>query len=221
MCAKMIKIAANLMEASPDDVELANGEFSVRGHGKNTPWARVVAAAYGGKMPEGMEYGLESTHHYTPEGETFPFGVHIAVVDIDPDTGRVTLRRHIAVDDCGPVLNPLLADGQRHGGIAQGAGQALFEGVVYDETGQLLTGSFMDYAMPTAHNLPSFEMDRTETPTTRNPMGIKGIGEASTIGATPAVRNAVLDALRPFGADEIDMPAADERVWQVIHQAKA
>jgi carbon-monoxide dehydrogenase large subunit len=180
----------------------------------------VVAAAYGGKIPEGMEYGLTSTHHYAPEGETFPFGVHISVVDIDPDTGRVTLRRHIAIDDCGPILNPLLAEGQRHGGIAQGAGQALFEGVIYDEMGQLVTGSFMDYAMPTAHNLPSFEMDRTETPTTRNPLGIKGIGEAATIGSTPAIRNAVLDALRPFGADEIDMPTSDERVWHVIHNGK-
>ncbi|MFN0072462.1 MAG: xanthine dehydrogenase family protein molybdopterin-binding subunit [Chloroflexota bacterium] len=217
---KMVQIAANLMEASPDDVELAHGIFSVRGApDKSVTWDRVATAAYGGKMPAGMEYGLTSTHHYTPEGETFPFGVHIAVVDIDPDTGRVTLRRHIAVDDCGPVLNPLLAEGQRHGGIAQGAGQALWEGVIYDETGQLVTGSFMDYAMPTAHGLPTFELDRTETPTNRNPLGIKGIGEASTIGATPAVRNAVLDALRPFGADEIDMPTNDERVWRVIHKS--
>jgi carbon-monoxide dehydrogenase large subunit len=218
---KMIAIAANLMEASPDDIELADGRFSVRGApDKSTTWTGVVAAAYGGKMPAGMEYGLQSTHHYTPEGDTFPFGVHVAVVDVDSETGRVTLRRHIAVDDCGPVLNPLLAEGQRHGGIAQGAGQALFEGVVYDETGQLLTGSFMDYAMPTAHNLPSFELGRTETPTTRNPMGIKGIGEAATIGATPAIRNAVLDALRPYGADEIDMPTADERVWQLIQKGR-
>ncbi|HEX3244617.1 MAG TPA: xanthine dehydrogenase family protein molybdopterin-binding subunit [Chloroflexota bacterium] len=218
---KMVQIAANLMEASIDDVELANGTFSVRGApDKSIAWGRVVAAAYGGKIPEGMEYGLTSTHHYAPEGETFPFGVHISVVDIDPDTGRVTLRRHIAIDDCGPILNPLLAEGQRHGGIAQGAGQALFEGVIYDEMGQLVTGSFMDYAMPTAHNLPSFEMDRTETPTTRNPLGIKGIGEAATIGSTPAIRNAVLDALRPFGADEIDMPTSDERVWHVIHNGK-
>jgi carbon-monoxide dehydrogenase large subunit len=218
---KMIQIAANLMEASVDDVDLAEGTFSVRGApDKSVAWGRVVAAAYGGKIPEGMEYGLQSTHHFAPDGETFPFGVHIAVVDIDPDTGRVTLRRHVAVDDCGPVLNPLLAEGQRHGGIAQGVGQALFEGVIYDENGQLVTGSFMDYAMPTAHGLPSFELDRTETPTNRNPLGIKGIGEASTIGSTPAVRNAVLDALRPFGADEIDMPTADERVWKVIHGAE-
>jgi carbon-monoxide dehydrogenase large subunit len=215
---KMIQIAANLMEASPDDVDLADGQFSVRGApDKSTPWERVVTAAYGGKIPAGMEYGLESTHHFSADGETFPFGVHVAVVEIDPETGRVKLVRHVAVDDCGPVLNPLLAEGQRHGGIAQGAGQALFEGVIYDESGQLVTGSFMDYAMPTAHNLPSFEMERTETPTNRNPMGIKGIGEAATIGATPAIRNAVLDALRPHGAQEIDMPTTDERVWQIIH----
>jgi carbon-monoxide dehydrogenase large subunit len=216
---KMVKIAANLMEAAPEDIELQDSTFSVRGiPEKTTPWGKVVASAFGGRIPAGMEYGLQANHHYAPDGETFPFGAHVAIVEIDPDTGRVTLKRHIAVDDCGPVLNPLLAEGQRHGGIVQGAGQALFEDVVYDDFGQLVTGSFMDYAMPNAHALPSFELGRTETPTTRNPMGIKGIGEASTIGATPAIRNAVLDALRPFGVAEIDMPTADERVWQLMQK---
>jgi len=217
---KASRIASHLLEASVDDVELGDGRFAVRGvAGKSVGLADVAAAAYTGNVPAGDEPGLEATRFFKPEGETYPFGVHIAVVDVDRETGRVTLRRHIAVDDCGPVINPLLVDGQRHGGIVQGAAQALFEEVIYDEQGQLVSGSLNDYALPTAHAFPMFELDRTETPSPRNPLGVKGIGEAGTIGSTPAVRNAVLDALLPLGITDFDMPATSNRVWQAIRSA--
>jgi carbon-monoxide dehydrogenase large subunit len=213
---KAIRIAAHLLEASADDVELADGTWSVKGTDKSVTLGQISAAAYGGNVPEGDEPGLEATRFFKAEGETYPFGVHIAVVDVDGDTGRVTLRRFIAVDDVGNVINPMLLDGQRHGGIAQGAAQALFEEVVYDDDGQLITGTFGDYAMPTAHMLPMFELDRTVTPSPRNPLGVKGIGEAGTIGSTPAVRNAVLDALLALGITDFDMPATSVKVWKAI-----
>lgn len=219
--AKAIRVAAGLLEASAEDVALEDGRFAVRGAPERSLTLPDVAqAAYDGDVPDGDEPGLEATRFFKPDSETYPFGVHIAVVDADSETGRVSLRRFIAVDDCGRVINPLLVDGQRHGGIAQGAGQALFEEAIYDEQGQLMSGSLNDYALPTAHDFPMFELDRTETPSPRNPLGVKGIGEAGTIGSTPAVRNAVLDALRPLGVTDLDMPASPQRVWRLISRRR-
>jgi len=219
---KAVRIAAHLLEAAPDDIEVTGAGFSVKGaEDRVKTLAEISGAAYGGNVPEGDEPGLEATRFFTASGETFPFGIHIAVVDIDKETGRTTLRRMICVDDCGTVVNPLLLDGQRHGGIAQGAAQALCEEVVYDDEGQLLTSTFGDYAMPTAHTLPMFELDRTETLSPRNPLGAKGIGEAGTIGSTPAVRSAVLDALKFAGVKSFDMPATSVKVWQALKAAGA
>jgi carbon-monoxide dehydrogenase large subunit len=219
---KAIRIAAHLMEVAPDDIEVVGGGYAVKGNeDQKKTLAEISGAAYGGNVPAGDEPGLEATRFFTAPGETFPFGVHIAVVDIDKETGRTTLSRMICVDDCGTVVNPMLLDGQRHGGIAQGAAQALCEEVVYDDEGQLLTSTFGDYAMPTAHTMPMFELDRTETLSPRNPLGAKGIGEAGTIGSTPAVRSAVLDALKQVGVKSFDMPASAVRVWQAMQAAKA
>jgi carbon-monoxide dehydrogenase large subunit len=219
---KAVRIAAHLLEAAPDDIDITTSGYAVRGaEDRKKTLGEISAAAYGGNVPPGDEPGLEATRFFTAPGETFPFGVHIAVVDVDPETGRTTLRRFIAVDDCGTVVNPLLLDGQRHGGIAQGAAQALCEEVVYDEDGQLVTSTFGDYAIPTAHILPMFELDRTETLSPRNPLGAKGIGEAGTIGSTPAVRSAVLDALRQAGVTSFDMPATSLKVWRALQAAKA
>jgi carbon-monoxide dehydrogenase large subunit len=222
--AKAVRIAAHLMEAAPDDVSLGDGKWTVQGAPqKSIGLSDIAAAAYGGNIPAGDEPGLESTRFFNqpPGQETFPFGVHLAVVEVDPDTGRVSLERYVAVDDVGPVINPMLVDGQRHGGIAQGMAQALLEQVVYDESGQLVTGSLMDYALPTAHMLPDFELERTETPSPRNPLGAKGIGEAGTIGSTPAVRNAVLDALSALGIQDLDMPCTAPKLWRLMREAKA
>jgi carbon-monoxide dehydrogenase large subunit len=168
-----------------------------------------------------MEPGLAHELDFNQGESTFPFGTHVAVVEVDTETGRVELVRHIAVDDCGRILNPLLVAGQQHGGIAQGAAQALFEHVQYDTDGNPVTANLMDYAMPSAAELPSFEVSNTETPTPLNPLGAKGIGESGTIGSTPAVQNAVVDALTPFGVRHVDMPCSAERVWQALRDAKA
>src|SRR5208282_2746938 len=199
--AKGRKLAAHLLEASPEDVEFQNGRFSVKGApDRGKAWAEVTLAAYlAHSMPAGMEPGLEETSFYDPSNFTFPFGTHIAMVEVDVSTGKTELLRYVAVDDVGNVINPLIVDGQLHGGIAQGAAQALWEWATYDDTGQLLTGSLMDYGIPRADQLPKFETDRTVTPSPVNPLGVKGAGEAGTIAATPAVANAVLDALSPFG----------------------
>jgi aerobic carbon-monoxide dehydrogenase large subunit len=166
-----------------------------------------------------MEPGLEETTFYDPENFVFPFGAHAAIVDVDADTGKVSVVRYVAVDDCGPAINPLLIDGQVHGGVVHGLAQAMYEQVVYDSDGQLVTGTFVDYALPTAAEVPSFETDRTETPSPVNSLGVKGIGEAGTIAATPAVAAAVLDALEPLGITELDMPLTPMRVWQAIQAA--
>ena len=215
---KAVRIAAGLLEAAPDDVEHVNGSFRIKGvPDKSVSMAKVAGAAYSGRVPEGDELGLETTYLFKPAGETFPFGAHIAVVEVDADTGKVTMLRYIAVDDCGPAINPLIVDGQRHGGLVQGIAQALFEEVVYDpESGQLLTGTLADYAVPRADDVITFEMDRTETRTPLNPMGVKGIGELATIGATPAIANAVIDALAPFGVTNLDMPFGAEKVWRAM-----
>ena len=217
---KTVRVAAHLLEASADDVERSDGAWAVKGAAeRSVTLGQIAAAAYGGNVPEGDEPGLEATRFFKPADSVFPFGVHIAVVDIDKDTGRVKLRRFIAVDDVGNVINPLILDGQRHGGIVQGVAQALCEVVVYDEEGQLVSGTLNDYAVPTAGMMPMFELDRTVTTTDRNPLGVKGVGEAGTIGSTPALRNAVLDALVPLGIKDFDMPATSVRVWRAIQSS--
>ncbi|PYN91727.1 MAG: carbon monoxide dehydrogenase, partial [Candidatus Rokuibacteriota bacterium] len=219
------RIAAHLLEASPKDIEYVNGQFQVIGvPGKAVPFGAVALAAYmTHNYPEGVEPGLEETSFYYPSNFCFPFGAHACVVEVDPDTGKVNVLRYVAVDDVGNVINPMIVDGMVHGGIAQGVGQALWEGAVYDgDSGQLITGSMMDYAMPKADMLPNYETDRTVTPTPVNPMGIKGAGETGTIAATPAVVNAVVDALAALGVDHIEaMPLTAERVWNTIQAAKA
>ncbi len=217
---KVIRIAADYLEAAPTDVEIATGRIGVRGvPDRSTTLATIAGRAYDGNVPEGDEPGLEANRFFKPEGETFPFGVHLAVVEIDRDTGKVRLAQYLAVDDCGRVLNPMMVDGQRHGGIAQGVGQALFEEVLYDESGQLTTSTLGDYALPRAADFPYFELEMTETPTPRNPLGAKGIGEAGTIGSTPAIINAVVDALSPFGVTNLDMPARPEKIWRLMNEA--
>jgi carbon-monoxide dehydrogenase large subunit len=216
---KSARIAAHLLEASVDDVERADGTWSVKGTDKSVTLGQIAAAAYGGNVPADDEPGLEATRFFKPDDSVFPFGVHIAVVNVDRDTGRVTFKRFIAVDDVGNVINPLLLDGQRHGGIVQGAAQALTEEVVYDDEGQLVSGTLGDYAVPTAHMMPMFELDRTVTTTDRNPLGVKGVGEAGTIGSTPALRSAVVDALLPLGIQDLDMPATSVKVWKAIQAA--
>ena len=219
---KIKAIASHMMEAPPDSLELANATVHLKGSpDKSLPLSKVVAAAFGMKagIPN-LEPGLEATSYYEPNNCLYPFGAHIAVVEVDPETGEVEFRRYVAVDDCGNVINPMLVEGQVHGGIAQGLGQALYEGVVYDESGQLVTGSLMDYAVPKAAMIPTLELDGTVTPTPVNPLGVKGVGEAGTIGSTPAVVNAVIDALRPLGVKTIDMPLWPEKVWKAIQAAK-
>jgi carbon-monoxide dehydrogenase large subunit len=214
---KVVRIAADALEASPSDVEITQGRIGVRGvPDRSTTLDAIAARAYSGRVPEGDEPGLEANRFFKPEGETFPFGMHLAVVEIDRDTGKVSLTRYLAVDDCGRVLNPMMVDGQRHGGIAQGVGQALFEEARYDDSGQLTTSTLGDYPLPRASDFPEFELDRTVTPTPRNPLGAKGIGEAGTIGSTPAIVNAVVDALSHLGVTHVDMPTRPERIWRIL-----
>jgi carbon-monoxide dehydrogenase large subunit len=219
---KARKIAAHLLEAAPEDVELADGKYQVKGSpDKGLALGDISLAAYVPEnIPDGMEPGLEETNFYDPENFVFPFGAHAAIVEVDAETGKVDLKRYVCVDDCGPAINPLLIDGQVHGGVVHGVAQALYEQIVYDENGQLVTGSFVDYALPTAAEMPSFETDRTETPSPVNSLGVKGVGEAGTIASSPTIVNAVLDALRPVGVDYIDMPLTPLRVWQTIQAAQ-
>ncbi len=219
---KTLKIGAHLLEVASDDVELVDGSIQVKGvPGKSVTFAEVAREAYNAvKLPEGMEPGLQFTRVFDPPNFTFPFGTHVAAVDVDMDTGKVQLVKYVSVDDCGNVVNPLLVDGQVQGGIAQGAAQALWEEVVYDkETGQLLTGSLLDYAAVGPGGLPIMENHRTVTVSPSNPLGVKGIGEAGTIGAVPTVANAVGDALRQIGVKHVDIPATPERVWKLIQAA--
>jgi carbon-monoxide dehydrogenase large subunit len=197
----------------------ALNDIPAAGNGRNrlTIQEIALAAHVAKEIPPDTEPGLSATYFFEPKNFTFPFGTHICVVEIDKDTGETKILKYVAVDDCGKVINPLLVDGQVHGGIVQSIGQALFEEVVYDEQGQLVTGELMDYALPKAAQVPWFETDRTETPSPVNPLGVKGVGEAGTIGATPAIVNAVVDALSPFGVKHIDMPARPEKIWKLIH----
>ncbi len=215
---KGTKIAAHKLEAAPDDIEFKEGKYTVKGTDKSISFGDIALTAYvPHDYPEGLEPGMDFSSFYDPANFTYPNGAHIAVVEVDRDTGKVSLKRFIAVDDVGNVINPMIVDGQIHGGLAQGIGQALFEGAIYDEYGQLVNGSYMDYTMPRADDLPSFEVDRTVTPCPHNPLGVKGAGEAGAIGSTPAVVNAVMDALSPFGIKHIQMPMTSERVWRAMH----
>jgi len=215
-------IVAYELEAAEEDIELIDGRFAVRGSpDKGRTLAEVAGSAYLGLVPDGMEPGLEETTFFDPENFVFPFGAHACIVDVDARTGKVDVVRYVAVDDCGNPINPLLIDGQVHGGVAAGIGQALYERVHYDDDGQLVTGTFVDYALPTAAELPSFETDRTVTPSPANTLGVKGIGEAGTIAASAAVTNAVIDALRPLGVSYINMPLTPIRVWEAIEEARA
>jgi carbon-monoxide dehydrogenase large subunit len=220
--AKARAIVAHQLEASPDDIEVRDGKFSVRGSpDKGMTLAEVAGAAYiPENLPEGMEPALEETAFYDPANFVFPFGAHACVVDVDVETGKVKVVRYVAVDDCGRAINPMLIEGQVHGGIVHAIGQALYEQIVYDDEGQLVTGTFVDYALPTAAELPSFETDRTETPSPTNSLGVKGVGEAGTIAASAAVANAVVDALRPLGVTYMDMPFTPMRVWEAIQSAQ-
>ena len=216
-------LAAHLLEAAEDDIEYADGQFFVRGSPDRSQSIQNLAlmANVAWNMPEGMEPGLEASAFYDPPNFVYPFGAHIAVVTVDPDNGHIVLNRYIAADDCGPQINPMIVEGQIHGGVVQGAGQALWEGAVYDESGQLLTGSMQDYALPKAHMLPDIETLSTETPSPHNPLGVKGVGETGSIASTVTIYNAVIDALQPLGITRLEMPLTPERVWQAIQQAKA
>ncbi len=219
---KAKKLGAHLLEAAEEDMVYEDGKVFVQGAPAPAKTIQEIALAahlYSADLPDGMEPGMEATSFFDPKNFTWPSGTHIAVVEVDASTGATTMLRYIAVDDVGNVINPMIVDGMVQGGAAQGIGQALQEEAIYDDTGQLLTGSMMDYAVPTAEDLPSFEVDRTVTPTPVNPMGLKGAGETATIAASPAVINAVVDALSPFGIKHIDMPAKPEKVWRLIRDS--
>ena len=214
---KMKLIASFMLEASPSDVILEDGKFSVAGSPqKSVTFAEVALTAnLSNTLNPSIEPGLETTSFWEPTANVYPFGTHICVVEVDKDTGQAKITRYVAVDDCGNQLNPMLVEGQIHGGITQGIGQAMLEGAIYADDGQLLTATLMDYAMPLASELPSYETGSTVTPSPVNPLGAKGIGEAGTIGSTPAVANAICDAL---GVAHIDMPFTSEKLWKIIHQ---
>src|SRR5499433_3316873 len=231
---KATKLAAHMLGAEPASVAFTEGRFTVQaakaaaggvttkadGDVKSISFPEVALAAHLARgIPEDFEPGLSAQYFFEPKNFTFPFGTHIVEVEIDRETGEIKFLKYVAVDDCGNVINPMLVDGQVHGGIVQSIGQALYEEVVYDEQGQLVTGELMDYALPKAAQVPWFETDRTETPSPVNPLGIKGVGEAGTIGSTPAIVNAIVDALSPLGVRHLDMPIKPENVWRIIHQA--
>jgi len=216
------KIAAHLLEAAESDVVFESAKFFVKGSpDRSKSWNEVVLMAYlAHNLPQGMEPGLEATSFFDPLNFTFPFGAHVAVVEVDPETGHVKILRYVAVDDVGKVINPMIVDGMVHGGIAQGVGQALWEWGAYDESGQLLASTLMEYALPKADQLPTFETARTVTPSPVNPLGIKGAGETGTIASTPAIANAVVDGLAPFGVTHIDLPLTPARIWAAVQVAK-
>ncbi|HUA84478.1 MAG TPA: xanthine dehydrogenase family protein molybdopterin-binding subunit [Bryobacteraceae bacterium] len=217
--AKIKKFGAMLLNS--EDITLANGQCTDNKTGASKTVQEIAGASYRAmQLPPNTEPGMISTHFWEPPNFTFPFGAHIVVTEVDRDTGQVKIRRYVAVDDCGNILNPLIVGGQVHGGVAQGIGQALYEQAIYDENGQLLTGELMDYAVPKAHMMPWIESDHTVTPTPVNPLGVKGVGEAGTIGCSPAVVNSVVDALSPLGVKHIDMPMTPEKIWKLLRSAQ-
>jgi carbon-monoxide dehydrogenase large subunit len=211
-------LASHLLEAAVEDIDYAAGKFFVRGSADKAKTIQDIAlmANVAWNLPQGMEAGLEASSFYDPPNFTFPFGAHVAVVEVDPETGHVELKRYVAVDDCGHQINPMIVEGQVHGGVVQGVGQALWEHGVYDDNGQLLTGSLADYAVPRADVLPDIEVLSTVTPSPHHPLGVKGIGEAGTIASTAAVYNAVIDALAPFKVRTLEMPLTPERIWRAL-----
>jgi aerobic carbon-monoxide dehydrogenase large subunit len=214
-------IAAHALEVAEEDLQYENGTFTVAGTDRAMSVKEAAFGAWTGhQLPDGMEPTLSGVYVYDPPNFSWPSGCHIAVVEVDTETGDATLQRYVAVDDVGRVINPAIVDGQVQGGIAQGVAQALYEEAVYDEEGNLVTGSMLNYMVPSAAELPSFELGRTETPSPTNPMGVKGVGETGTIAAPAAVMNAVVDALEPFGVEDVEMPASPERVWRAINEAK-
>jgi carbon-monoxide dehydrogenase large subunit len=221
--AKMAKFAAALLEAHPDDIVFENGKVGVKGAPASAKtFADVASYAYVPvPLPEGLEPGLSDEAFFEPANNTYPFGCHISMLEIDRETGEPKLLKLVAVDDAGTLINPLIVEGQIHGGLAQGIGQAMIEEAVYNEAGQLMTGSFMDYALPRATDFPRFEMHSTVTPTPCNPLGAKGVGEAGTLGSTPCIVNAAVDALSEFGVTHVDMMLRPEKLWRLINGAKA
>ncbi|MFI7695246.1 xanthine dehydrogenase family protein molybdopterin-binding subunit [Nonomuraea sp. NPDC049655] len=218
---KARKLAAHMLECSPDDLEFDGGVFKVRGTGSGRTIQELAYAAFQAHdLPAGVEARLDSEATFDPDNYSFPHGTHLCALEVDTETGMTRIRSYVAVDDVGKVVNPLIVEGQVHGGIAQGVAQALFEEAVYDSEGNLLTATMADYLLPSAADLPSFTTDRTETPATGNPLGVKGVGEAGTIASTPAVVNAIVDALRPYGVGDIRMPCTPERVWRALEGAR-
>ena len=226
-CARVIakarRVAAQMLEASENDIQFTAGRFHVRGDPEQGRTIQEVALATfaAHDLPEGMEPSLDSEYTYDPENFSFPHGTHLCATEVNTETGKVTIRSYVAVDDVGKVVNPLIVEGQVHGGIAQGIAQALYEEAVYDDDGNLLTTTLADYLVPSAADLPHLTTDRTETPATTNPLGVKGVGEAGTIASTPAVVNAVVNALRPMGINDVEMPCTPERVWRAIQSARS
>jgi carbon-monoxide dehydrogenase large subunit len=226
-CTKVVDkakpVAAHMLECDPADLEFSAGQFRVRGtpgEGKSIQdVALAVFAAH--DLPDGIEPSLDADATFDPTNFSFPHGTHLCAVEVDTRTGRVDIRTYVAVDDIGRVINPVIVEGQVHGGIAQGVAQALYEEAIYDADGNLLTGTFVDYTLPSAADLPDFTTDRTETPAPDHPLGTKGVGEAGTIASTPAVVNAVVDALRQFGVNDVPMPCTPERVWRAITEGGA
>ena len=214
-------LAAHMMEASEEDIEFTDGKFSVKGTDQSTAFGEVAFAAFSAhNLPDGFEPNLDSDATFDPQSFSFPHGTHLAAMEVDTETGQVTIRKYVCVDDVGVVVNPLIVEGQVHGGLAQGIAQALYEEAVHDDAGTLVTGSFVDYLVPGAPDLPHFTTARTETPSTTNQLGAKGVGEAGTIASTPAIVNGVLDAIRHLGVKDIKMPCTPARVWAALEEAK-
>jgi carbon-monoxide dehydrogenase large subunit len=216
---KARRVAAHLLECSADDLEFSEGAFRVKGNPDQAKTIADVAIAVfaAHDLPDGVEPTLDSEATFDPSTFSYPHGTHLCAAEVDTETGRVMIRRYVAVDDVGRVINPLIVEGQVHGGVVQGIAQALFEDAVYDESGNLIAGSFAEYLLPSAADVPSMITDRTETPSTTHPLGVKGVGEAGTIASTPAIVNAVVDALRPWGVNDIQMPLTPERVWRAVN----
>jgi carbon-monoxide dehydrogenase large subunit len=215
-------IAAHMLEASTDDIEFSRGAIGVKGTEKSLKLTEIATACFAAhNLPDGIEPGLDSEATFDPVTFSFPHGTHLCAMEVDTETGASTMRKYVCVDDIGVVVNPLIAEGQVHGGLLQGIAQALWEGAEFDENGTLVTGSFVDYTLPTAADTISFVTDRTESPSTTNILGVKGVGEAGTIASTPAVVNAIVDALRPMGIHDIPMPCTPERVWRAIQSGGA
>jgi carbon-monoxide dehydrogenase large subunit len=218
---KARRLAAHALECSPEDLDFAEGAFTVRGTDSRRTIQELAFAAFTAHdLPDGVEPSLDSDATFDPDNYSFPHGTHLCAAEVDTETGLVKIRSYVAVDDIGKVVNPMIVEGQVHGGIAQGIAQALFEEAVYDAEGNLLTSTLADYLVPSAADLPDFTTDRTETPATSNPLGAKGVGEAGTIASTPAVVNAIVDALRPYGVQDITMPCTPERIWRAVEGAR-